>query len=320
MARYENFNVGNLTVEKSLTVNGLIQGALGTTGDIFYVHYTNGVNAIGGGKTKDNPLKTLDFALGRCTASKGDVIVLMPGHAETITGAGGITLDKAGVYIVGLGTYDLRPAFLMDGAATVTMLVTAANCTIENCVFRAGHADITVFGTVTAKGFRMVNCHFEDNTTAENWLCGPSIGAADNDADGFEFINNTWNGSTAGNSVITINKNQNDIKIVGNVICCDLSVTPYSAIYAPSTEVMKNILVANNVIRNDHDGNNTPTISIANTASTGAIVRNLVGGQDHAGNTPILAGAAGLFLAENYESGILGTASGILYPAADTID
>jgi len=137
---------------------------------------------------------------------------------------------------------------------------------------------------------------------------------------GSRFIGCTWNSVTAANSVITINTNQNDIKIMGNVICCDLSVTPFSAIYAPNTEVMKNILVADNVIRNEHDGDNTPTISIANTASTGSIVRNLVGGQDHAGDTAILAGAAGLFVAENYKSGILGTYSGILYPGADAID
>ena len=290
-----------------------------STGDVYFVNSNTGSDN-NDGKSKETPVATLDKALSLCTASHDDVIYLMAHHAETITGAGGITIDKIGVRIVGLGRYDARPAFLMDGGTAVTMLVTAANCSIENCIFRAGHANIVVFGTVTAKGFRMMNCHFEDNTTAENWLCGPSIGAADNDADGFEFINNTFNSVTAANSVITINKDQNDIKIVGNVICCDLSVTPYSAIYAPATEVMKNILVANNVIRNDHDGDNTPTISIANTASTGSIVRNLVGGQDHAGNTPILAGAAGLFVAENYESGVLGTASGVLYPAADTVD
>jgi hypothetical protein len=208
----------------------------------------------------------------------------------------------------------------MDGGTAVTMLVTAANVSVENCIFKAGHADIVVFATITAKGFRMMYCHFQDNTTSENWLIGPSVGAADNDADGFEFLYNTWDGRTASANVIIINKDQANIKIVGNAICCDCSVSPYSAIYAPSTEVMKNILVADNVIRNDHDGNNTPTISIANTASTGSIVRNLVGGQDHAGNTPILAGAAGLFVAQNFESGILGTTSGVLYPAADTID
>lgn len=310
---------------RTFTEGGLIPPASydAPIGEEFYVSSVVGSNTYSG--TKKKPFGTLDYALGKATATStttvgGDVIYLLPGHSETITGAGGITLDKAGVRIVGLGRYDARPAFLMDGGTAVTMLVTAANVSVENCVFRAGHANIVVFGTITAKGFRMMYCHFEENTTSENWLCGLSIGAADNDADGFEFLYNSWRGVTAANSVITINKNQDDIKIVGNLITCDLSVTPFSAIYAPNTEVMRHILVADNVIRNDHDGDNTPTINIANTASTGAIVRNLVGSQDHASDTPILAGAAGLFVAENYKSGRLGTHSGILYPAADAID
>lgn len=310
---------------QSFTKSGLIPPASydAPVGEELYVRSTLGSNYNNG--TKKHPFATLDYALGKAYGSSssvlgGDVIYLLPGHSETITGAGGITLDKAGVRIKGLGRYDARPAFLMDGAATVTMLVTAANMSMENCVFRAGHANIVVFATITAKGFRMMYCHFEENTTAENWLCGPSIGAADNDADGFEFLFNSWRGVTAANSVITINKNQDDIKIIGNHITCDLSVTPFSAIYAPATEVMRHIMVSDNVIRNDHDGDNTPTISIANTASTGSIVRNLVGGQDHASDTPILAGAAGLFVAQNYKSGRLGTFSGILYPAADAID
>lgn len=287
------------------------------TGNVYWVDSNYGVDDPSYGSF-DKPYDTLDYALGKCTNDNGDVIFLKPGHAETITGAGGITIDKSDVRIIGLGRYDRRPAFLMDGATTVTCLVTAANSSVENVVFRAGHANIVVWGTVTAKGFRLLNCHFEENTASENWLCGPSIGAADNDADGFEMIGCTWNGATAGNSVVTINKNQNDIKIVGNVICCDLSVTPFSAIYAPDTEVMKNILVADNVIRNDHDSDNTPTISIANTSSTGSIVRNLVGGQDASGETPILAGAAGLFCAQNFAAGVLGTASGYLRPATDS--
>jgi hypothetical protein len=311
-----------MITRKSITELGLVppRSYVAPVGKEWYLcNRTSAGGSDSNPGTKQRPFATLDYAISQCSANNGDTIYILPGHAETITGAGGITLDIAGVRIVGLGRYDARPAFLMDGGTGVTMLVTAANCSIENCVFRAGHANITTFGTVTAKGFRMMYCHFEDNTTSENWLCGPKIGSADRDSDGFEFLYNTWDSVTAGNSIITFVKDQADVKIVGNVICCDLSVTPYSAFYAATaTETLTNTLVANNVIRNDHDGNNTPTISLANTSCTGAIVRNLVGGQDHAANTPISAGATGFFVAENYETGILGTTSAILYPAVDS--
>jgi len=286
------------------------------TGNTFFVYSGKGSDSADG--SKETPFATLDKALSACTDSNDDRIYLMAGHAETITGAGGITIDKAGVSIIGLGRYDARPAFLMDGATTVTCLVTSANCSFENVVFRAGHANIVVWGTITAKGFGLYNCAFEENTGSENWLIGPSVGANDNDADGFEMIGCTWKGETAGSNVVVINTNQKDIRIVGNTITGDFSASTYAPIYSPDTEVQLNIRVSDNIIHNLHDANAAVGISIANTASTGFIVRNLIGHQDSAAETPILAGAAGLFVAENYCSGVLGTASCYLYPAVDT--
>lgn len=288
-----------------------------TTGKYFFVDSNTGSNS-NPGNAPTRPLATLDAALGKCRDSKMDVIVLMPGHSETITGAGGITIDKIGVYIVGLGSYDLRPRFLMDGATTVTCLVTAANVTVENCVFAAGHADVAVFATVTAKGCCFKYCKFEDNIATEDFVVGFNVGAADNDSDGFSFLYNDWSTPNASSGVIKLLKNQNDVKIVGNTFCVDCSASTYAVIYSPDTEIQVNILIADNVIHNLHDGNAAVGIAVANTASTGAIVRNLIGHQDAAGETPVLAGAAGLFVSQNYASGVLGTASGYLYPAVDS--
>jgi hypothetical protein len=289
-----------------------------TTGKYFFVHSGTGSND-NSGTTPDSPLATLDNALGKCRDSKMDVIVLMPGHSETITGAGGITLDKIGVYVVGLGTYDLRPRFLMDGGTTVTALITAANCSIENCIFAAGHADVAIWGKVTAKGCKIKNCLFEQNVIDENWVDIIHAGTDDNDYDGLEIIGNEFHVyDDALVTAIDLLKNANDVKIVGNRIVGDFNATPFAPIYCASTEIQLNILVSHNYIHNLHDGDAVVGIAIANTASTGWIVHNLVGHQDAAGDTPILAGAAGLFCGLNYASGVLGTASGYLYPAADS--
>ncbi len=206
----------------------------------------------------------------------------------------------------------------MDGGTTVTCLVTAANVTVENVVFAAGHADIATFATVTAKGCCFKYCKWEDNIATEDFVVGFNVGAADNDSDGFSFLYNDWSTPNASSGVIKLLKNQNDVKIVGNTFCVDCSASTYAVIYSPDTEVQTNILVADNIIHNLHDANAAVGIAIANTSSTGAIVRNLVGHQDLAGETPILAGAAGLFVAQNYCSGVLGTASGYLYPGTDS--
>lgn len=288
-----------------------------TTGKYFFVDSNTGSDA-NPGTDPEQPLATLDGALTKCRDSKMDVVVLMPGHSETITGAGGITIDKIGVYIVGLGTYDLRPRFLMDGGTTVTCLVTAANVTVENCVFAAGHADVAVFATVTAKGCCFKYCKWEDNIATEDFVIGFNVGAADNDSDGFSLLYNDWSTPNASSGIVKLLKNQNDVKIVGNTFCVDCSASTYAVIYSPDTEVQVNILIADNIIHNLHDANAAVGIAVANTASTGAIVRNLIGHQDLANETPILAGAAGLFVAQNYASGVLGTASGYLYPAVDS--
>jgi hypothetical protein len=136
------------------------------------------------GSSPDTALGTLDEAFAKCVDSQGDVIVVMPNHAETITGVGGIAHDVAGVSVIGLGVGNQRPRFLMDGATTVTYLISAADAYIENLVFAAGHADIvTCIGISTGVGATIKNCEFVDNIATENFLSAITSTGAANTAD-----------------------------------------------------------------------------------------------------------------------------------------
>ena len=71
-------------------------------GEVFWVN-NSGVLAKGGVGGSDGndgsylrPFSTIDYAVGRCTASRGDIIAVMPGHAESVAAASGITLDEIG--------------------------------------------------------------------------------------------------------------------------------------------------------------------------------------------------------------------------------
>jgi hypothetical protein len=64
--------------------------------------------------TFNAPFGTIDYAIGQCTAGRGDVIFVKPGHAETISAAGSIACDVAGVAIVGLGVGNARPTITID--------------------------------------------------------------------------------------------------------------------------------------------------------------------------------------------------------------
>ena len=138
------------------------------------------------GSSPDTAVGTLDEAFALCTANQGDTIIVMPNHAETITGAGGITHDVAGVSVIGLGFGNQRPRFLMDAGTTVTYLISAADAYLENLVFAAGHADIVRCIDVTGVYAHIHNCEFVDNVADENFLSAIGASGADNTADGLK--------------------------------------------------------------------------------------------------------------------------------------
>src|SRR5689334_1768341 len=106
-----------------------------TTGSIFFVNNSTGGNGANSNAGTDPlaPLATIDFAIGLCTASRGDIIVVMPGHSESISGSTttSITADVAGVSIIGLGWGNLRPLITLHTTSTF-ITVSAANVTFRN--------------------------------------------------------------------------------------------------------------------------------------------------------------------------------------------
>jgi hypothetical protein len=108
-----------------------------TTGTVFYVSSVTGA-AGADGKSVTSPLSTIDEAVGKCTADKGDIIIVMPGHTETVTAAAGLDLDVAGIKILGMGSGSLRPTVNFTTATTADMDVDAANITIKNFLFTGG--------------------------------------------------------------------------------------------------------------------------------------------------------------------------------------
>ena len=191
---------------------------LGIAGTEYYV----GPNATGAGddgrsgRSKETSLATLTAALALATASKGDIIYLLPGHAETVTAA--IDINKIGVRIVGLGTGKLRPAFTCNAAIdcmTVTVAdvlienvyfpastltgvtarinVAAANCTIKSCLFLCGVYDLETI-TVADAGDDLLVENCEWRVTADGPDAGIEVEA--NGVDGLQIKNCHFNGGS----------------------------------------------------------------------------------------------------------------------------
>jgi hypothetical protein len=141
-------------------------------GEVFFAGSasTNCVDDTGHGRSPEAPFATLDYAIGQTTANQGDVIYLMPGHVELVTAAGDLTLDMAGVHIIGVGNGTIQPIIRFTTINTTDMLVSAANCTVEHVNFQAGVANVAAAIDVNATDFTIRNCRFTEQTAGLNCL------------------------------------------------------------------------------------------------------------------------------------------------------
>jgi len=130
------------------------------------------VDSNGGGGSKGtfaHPVATLDAALALCTDDNGDIIMLKPGHAETLSATQAV--DKSGVAIVGLGHANIRPTFT-GIAATDDFDVQSDDVTFYNIVFKHTTANATAGINVGAEFCTVSNCRFE---MGANFLLGVVI-------------------------------------------------------------------------------------------------------------------------------------------------
>ncbi len=136
------------------------------------------------------PFSTIDYAIGRTTASRGDIIVVMPGHAESLSAAGDIALDVAGVALVGLGSGTLRPQITL-GAAAGSMVISAANTAVVGFDFIAGFALIVNAISITAAGTgaSIENNNFTEQAANLDYVNVVKLTTLAHD---ISFINNTF--------------------------------------------------------------------------------------------------------------------------------
>lgn len=140
-------------------------GPVFTTGNVFFVGSTvTGASDGNDGLAPNKALATIDAAVGKCTASNGDHIIVMPGHVETVTAAGGLDLDVAGITIIGIGSGTQRPQINFTTAVGADMDVDAANITMRNFRFTGGIDALTGPIDVNAADFTLTDFVTQDVT------------------------------------------------------------------------------------------------------------------------------------------------------------
>lgn len=102
--------------------------------------------------TFNQPMATIQACLSnRCKQGRGDIIMVLPGHYETIADAATLALNCAGVAIIGTGAGGLRPRLRLNTATTANIQLRSTAMSIQNFVFEHNFADIaSVFTAIRA--------------------------------------------------------------------------------------------------------------------------------------------------------------------------
>lgn len=306
-----------------LTVRGMPIN-IAYPGQVFFLNNSGVLPQLGISGSDGNPgtylkpFATLSYASSQCTANRGDVIMVMPGHSETISSASALTLSKAGVLVVGMGSGTKRPLFTLDTANTATINVSAANVGFVNCQFVANFLAVAAcFTLTTAAGFSLSQCSFKDTSAILNFAKIVNTGSTDNAADGLSIEDCQIVSSHATNafSCLAAVGNLDRLTFKGNYV--KSVTTNAAAACCPITngKVLTNANIVDNSFNTVGAAGTTTGLLITTNQSTnsGLLANNYIQNLD--ATTPILVTASsGFIFMENYYQSAADK-SGALLPA-----
>lgn len=107
-------------------------------------------------------VSSINAGLARCRSGQGDIVYVLPGHTESITGADGMSNLVAGTQIVSAGSpwATNNPKISWTTADTASFLLDVADVSIIGMTLDwAGVADVAAPMTVTGAGCAIIGCH-----------------------------------------------------------------------------------------------------------------------------------------------------------------
>lgn len=295
-------------------------------GEVFWVNNSTVLakGAVGGSDGNDGsyrrPWSTIDYAIGRCTAGRGDTIMVMPGHAESVIVAGGITMDVNGVAIVGLGSGNLRPTLTFTTANTAAVSWTGDQCTMKNIRFVGNF--LSIAAAILNSGGRdwtVEGCDFSDTSATLGFLSAVTTTVSTNSDNGW------WCGCTRSSDATTtpgtalkVANTTNRLTVKDNILWHSVIEENVSPILAHGALVVDELLMEGNRIYSVNAAQTTAGFLVSTSATTGSglISNNYVRSVDPSAAIMITATAVQYGLFENYHQGDVTSVQGYLLPAA----
>jgi hypothetical protein len=276
-------------------VGGSMPTAVGN-GKTFYV---SSAVAASSGTSPSEAVATIDAAINLCVASRGDMVVVLPGHTEAVTSSS-LSCDVAGVTFVGLGVGSNKPT-LTFGVTSSRINVTAANCSWRNFRFVAGVADIVtaVLHATAAQNSQYIDIEFTASA-AFNFINGYTLGAAgiSNDC---VWERNYLSTTDGGQLSLCVTAAAHDrLKWYNNHVRHAATV---AGLYVAAATDMLGIIARGNFVQTGQsDGSGGVLIQTSGTASSGCVVDNDMKTADADANVAVPI-ASKIYAARNYIAG-----------------
>jgi len=256
------------------------------------------------GGTRVFPTLVAALADSNVVTARGDVILVLPGHTETMTAAATIAVSKSGLSIIGLGNGNARPTISYSTAVAASFDITAANVLVQNFIFDMTGIDaLTAAINVQAAGAKFDSCLFITGSASAQATLGMLTNAS---GTRLSITNSVFTATSDAGTTAAV-------RIVGgadHVIDNCVFTGGYSAgvgAIENLTTACTNTIVRNCSINNLTAGSTKAMVFVA--GSTGQIYNNRM--QILSGTAPI-TGAAMSWVGANYYAATIATAGTLI--------
>lgn len=263
-------------------------------------------------------LTTINAACAECRSGLGDIVYVLPGHTESVTGANFLSNLVAGTRIIGLGDVNRDDTPTLTWTATTSQIAVAVkNVEISGMRLLMDGAVVVKAMNVTASGFRLTRNFLRWATGASNVATiAVEIGSGATDC----FV--------AGNLIRGVGAAvTNGFNLVGATVPSGFTFVGNNGIAACAagtgfinvTVAALNILIQENSLYNTTAAS-TACVLLANVASDGLLIGNSWATTD-GGTAPassgVIFGAASLVRGVQNFCVTAKAVSGLLSPVAD---
>jgi len=277
---------------------GLAKGSI--LGDTYWLDNSDSDAADVGGRGKINaPFATIQYAIDTCTDANYDVILVKPGHDETIEDDDEFQFaTKSDTSVVGITQGARRPIFRMATATDASVNIDDDHIRLENLHFEVGIANLAkVIDYATGAGCQVIDCLFTVATAATDYAAATISGTSG--VDGLFLRNRICYGGVTNASATAIAFTSNARgQVIGNDIVGAFTTAVIDSSGAAAADL---VIVHNRLVNTDTV---TPgKIFLEHTDDTGVITDNRgMVGASQALATTVFSGAGDTAKCENYFS------------------